>query len=39
MEEKQDVVPQQKPSFIKRVWNYVWRNKWWFIAIIIVAIR
>jgi len=36
MEEKEKLAPQ-KTSFIKRIWNYIWRNKWWFAIIIIVA--
>ncbi len=27
-----------KPSFIKRLWNYIWRNKWWIGALIIILI-
>ncbi len=27
----------EKPSFIKRLLNYIWRNKWW-IAIIVITI-
>ena len=26
----------EKPSFIKRLWNYIWRNKWWIGALIII---
>ncbi len=28
----------EKPSFIKRLWNYIWRNKWWIGALIIILI-
>jgi HlyD family secretion protein len=27
-----------KPSFIKRLWNYIWRNKWWIGLTIIILI-
>jgi len=36
MESKQYITPQ-KLSFIKRISNYIWRNKWWFGTIIIIA--
>ena len=35
--EKDIVVPTEKPSFIKRLWGWVWRNKWWVIIILLVA--
>jgi len=35
--EKEENVVDTKPTFIKRVWNYIWRNKWWLGAIIIIA--
>ena len=28
---------EQKPSFIKRLWNWIWRNKWWVIIILLIA--
>ena len=28
---------ETKPSFIKRLWNWIWRNKWWIIIILIIA--
>ena len=28
---------EQKPSFIKRLWNWVWRNKWWIIIILLIT--
>ena len=37
MENKEDIATQPKPSFIKRLWNYIWRNKWWIAIIIIIA--
>ena len=28
----------ERPSFIKRLWNWVWRNKWWIGILIIILI-
>ncbi len=28
---------ETKPSFIKRLWNWIWRNKWWIVIILIIA--
>lgn len=29
--------PETKPSFIKRLWNWIWRNKWWVMIVLIIA--
>lgn len=36
MQDAQNTIVE-KPSFIKRLWNWIWRNKWW-IGIIIVVV-
>ena len=28
----------ERPSFIKRLWNWVWRNKWWIGILIIILV-
>ncbi len=35
MENKENIVAE-KPSFPKRLWNWIWRNKWWIGIIIII---
>lgn len=37
MDQEQNIVTI-KPSFIRRLWNWVWRNKWWVAILIIVAV-
>lgn len=37
MENEQNI-SVDKPSFIKRLWGWVWRNKWWIAIVLIVSI-
>lgn len=36
MEQEQNVVTQ-KTSWLKRLWGWIWRNKWWVIIILLIA--
>ena len=29
---------QKRPSFVRRVWSWIWRKKWWIILIAIVVV-
>ncbi len=33
--------PQKRPSFIRRIWSFIWRKKWWIllVAAVLVALR
>ena len=28
----------EKPSFLKRLWNWIWRNKWWIGILVIILV-
>lgn len=28
----------EKPSLVKRLWNWIWRNKWWIGILILIAV-
>lgn len=36
--EKQVVTNTKRPSFVRRVLSWIWRKKWWFVVIAIIAI-
>ena len=37
MEQEQNI-ETPKPTFVRRLWNWIWRNKWWIAILIIILV-